>query len=403
MERVRATLLSPKRAQRSAAQTSLFCLVVCAALCAVHCAIANAADWPQWRGPNRDGISSETGLLTSWPADGPRVVWKISGVGEGYSSPAIAKGRIYTQGQRGEQQYVLAFDAVTGKKLWETPTGSAFRHRQSGNGPRGTPTVDGSRVYAMAADGTLACLEAATGKVIWSQNVVRKYGGSVILYGISESPLVDGDRLIVMPGGAGASVVALDKLTGDLRWKTGSDQAGYSSAIVADVGGLHQVLALTGDALLSIKADDGELLWRYTKVSDRVLGVATPIYHDGYLFVSTAFDTDCALLKLSPRAMSEVYFKRAMMTYFYFSTPVLVGDTLYSYSNSILTAMEFKTGKVAWKHHSVGRGSVIYADKHLYVLGEDGRWPWSRRRRRRIKKSRASTYRQTSTRPERLL
>ena len=334
--------------------------------------IAGAADWPQWRGPNRDGLSSETGLLAVWPASGPTVVWKITGLGEGYSSPSIALGRIYTQGQRGDRQYVLAFDVMTGKKLWETPTGVVFRHRQAGNGPRGTPTIDNGRVYALAADGTLVCLEAATGKVIWSQNVVQKYGGSVILYGISESPLIEGDRLIVMPGGPDAAIVSLNKFTGALQWKTGSEGAGYASVIVAEIGGVRQALALTGDALLSVKIDNGELLWRYTKVLTRSIGMATPIFHDGHVFVSTAFDTDCALLKLGPRTMSEVYFKREMMSYFYFSTPVLVGDTLYSYANSILTAMDFKTGKVAWKNRSVGRGSMIYADKRLYVLGEDG-------------------------------
>src|SRR6266404_1618418 len=334
--------------------------------------IVSAADWPQWRGPNRDGISSETGLLTSWPTGGPRALWKTSGLGEGYSSPAIAEGRLYTQGQHGGKQSVMAFEASTGKKLWETPTAPAFHHQQAGNGPRGTPTVDSGHVYAMAADGTLVCLDAATGKSIWSQNVVQKYGGSGIMWGMSESPLVDGDRLIVTPGGPGASVVSLNKLNGGLQWKTGSDEAGYSAAIVVDIGGVRQVLALTGKSLLCIKEDDGELLWSYTKIITKWPGMATPIYHDGYLFVSTAFDADCALLRLGPRTMSEVYFKHAGMNYFYYWTSVLVDDTIYGYSNSVLTAMDFKTGKVIWKDRSVGKGSVIYADKHLYVLSEDG-------------------------------
>src|SRR5215831_9708559 len=153
---------------------------------------AIAADWPQFRGPHRDGISSETGLLTSWPTGGPRVLWKTSGLGEGYSSPVIVQGRLYTQGQRGDRQYVLAFDAATGKKLWEKPTTVAFHHQQAGNGTRGTPTIDSGHVYAEAADGMLVCLDAATGKVIWSQNMVQKYGGTQIWWGIGESPLIDG-------------------------------------------------------------------------------------------------------------------------------------------------------------------------------------------------------------------
>ncbi len=330
---------------------------------------ASAADWPQWRGPNRDGISGETGLLAIWPAGGPPVVWKTTGLGEGYSSPAIAKGRAYTQGQRGDQEYVFAFDVKTGKKLWEVPTGRAF-NEQRGNGPRGTPTVDGERVYAMAADGTLVCLDAASGKVIWSQNVVEKYGGSVIHWGISESPLIDGNRLIVMPGGPGASIVSLRKLDGSLQWKAGSDQAGYSSAIVADVAGVRQVLALSGEAALAVVEDTGELLWRYPKIANRTANIATPIYHDGHVFVSTAYGTGCALLKIEPRTMSEIYFSRDMKNHY--STSVLVGNTLYGYDNTILTAMDFKTGRVAWKDRSVGKGSVVYADKRLYVLGEDG-------------------------------
>lgn len=331
--------------------------------------IANAADWPQWRGPNRDGISGETGLLPSWPTGGPRLLWKATGLGEGYSSLAVVKDHIYTQGQRGNQEYVFAFDVKTGQKLWETPTSRAYSNDR-GNGPRGTPTIDGDRLYAMTGDGVLVCLSTATGKPIWIENVAQKYGGRIPGWGFSESPLVDGNRLIVMPGGNGASLVSLDKLTGNLQWKTGSDSAGYSSAIVASVGGVRQVLALSGSSAMGVMEDNGELLWRYTKVSNRTANIATPIYHDGEVFVSTAYGTGCALLKLGPKTMSEVYFNGDMKNHY--SSSVLVGDMLYGYSDSILTAMKFNTGAVAWKNRSVGKGSVIYADKRLYLLGEDG-------------------------------
>ena len=331
--------------------------------------IASAADWPQWRGPSRDGISSETGLLTSWPSGGPKVVWKANGLGEGYSSLAIVSVRIYTQGQHGKQEYVLAFDVSTGRKLWEVPTTRSFSN-DKGNGPRGTPTIDGARLYAMAGDGTLVCLDVATGRIVWSQNVVKKYGGSVANWGMSESPLVDGGRLIVMPGGRGASLVSLDKRDGGLQWKSGSDEAGYSSAIVAEVAGVRQVIALSGESATAVMEENGEMLWRYPRIANRTADIATPIYRDGYVFVSTAYGTGCALLKLGPKMMSEVYFNRDMKNHY--STSVLVGDTLYGYSDAILTAMDFKTGKVLWKNRSVGKGSVLYADKHLYVLGEDG-------------------------------
>ena len=332
-------------------------------------AAPRAADWPQWRGPNRDGISSETGLLAAWPPAGPRLVWRATGLGEGYASIAVARGRLYTQGQRGSQQFVMACDVKTGSKLWETPTSARSFRESRGNGPRGTPTVDGDRLYAMAADGTLASLDAATGKVIWSQNVVQKYRGAMIEWAFSESPLVDGDRLIVMPGGPGASLVSLNKLDGTLQWKAGSDQAGYSSTVLAEVEGVRQVVALSGESAFGVRVDNGQVLWRYDRVSNSTANIATPIVHDGHVFLSTDYGTGGALLRLGARGASEVYFTREMMNHY--STSVLVGDVLYGFSNSILTAMRFRTGQVLWRHRSVGKGSLVFADKFLYVLSEE--------------------------------
>jgi outer membrane protein assembly factor BamB len=333
-------------------------------------AAPRAADWPQWRGPNRDGISSETGLLAAWPPAGPRLVWRATGLGEGYASLAVARGRLYTQGQRGSQQFVMAFDVKTGSKVWETPTSSRSFRESRGHGPRGTPTVDGDRLYTMAADGTVASLDAATGRIIWSQNVAQKYGGAMIPWAFSESPLVDGDRLIVMPGGRGASLVSLNKLDGTLQWKAGSDEAGYSSAVVAEVEGVRQVVALSGASAFGVRVDNGQALWRYARVSNSTANIATPIVRDGLVFLSTGYGTGGALLKLGAKGASEVYFTREMMNHY--STSVLVGDVLYGFSNSILTAMRFRTGEVLWRHRSVGKGSLIFADKFLYVLGEDG-------------------------------
>jgi outer membrane protein assembly factor BamB len=331
---------------------------------------AQAADWPQWRGPDRDGISSETGLLSSWPSGGPKVVWRISGLGVGYSSFSIVGGRMYTQGQRGKQEFVLALDVKTGNKLWETVTSRDFENDR-GSGPRGTPTFDNGKLYAMSGEGAVVCLDAATGKIIWQIDSVKKFGGSVPHWGYSESPLIDGDRVIVMPGARGASLVSLDKRTGDVQWKTGDDQAGYSSAILADVGGAKQVIVLSGQSAFGVQESTGELLWRYDKVSNRTANIATPIYHDGAVFLSTNYGTGCALLKLNPKkGMQEVYFNRDMMNHY--SSSVLLDGVLYGYSNALLVAMDFKTGKQLWKDRSVGKGSVTYAEKHLYALGEDG-------------------------------
>jgi outer membrane protein assembly factor BamB len=276
-------------------------------------------------------------------------------------------------GQRGNESFVLALDTGTGKKVWEAPAGSAFRERR-GHGPRATPTIDGDRLYALSADGTLVALEKATGKRLWGYNVVQKFGANVINWGMSESALVDGDRLFVTPGAKGASVVALNKKTGDLIWKSQSDEAGYSSLIAFDVGPTRHLVAFTGEAAVGLSAQNGELLWRYDKVSNRTANIATPIHRDNHIFVSSDYGTGAALLKLSAAGGSvkadEVYFSREMRNHY--SSSVLVGEYLYGFSSTILTAMKFLTGEVAWRDRSVGKGSVIYADGHLYCLGENG-------------------------------
>lgn len=339
----------------------------------VFASIALTADWPQWRGPNRNGISAETGLLDSWPAGGPHLVWQAQGLGEGYSSFAVVGERLYTQGQQGDKQFVVSFNVKTGKQVWKSTTGRSFRERR-GNGPRGTPTVDGNRLYALAADGRLVCLDTVTGKQIWGVSLVEDFQGRLPNWGFTESPLVDGDRLIVTPGGGGASVVALSKTTGDLIWKSQSDPAGYSSPMAFDFGGARRVVVLTAKGVLGLDMRNGELQWRYDRVANRVANIATPIIHGGHIFVSTDYGTGCALLRLGSSAGSmsatEVYFDQDMRNHY--STSVLVDEHLYGFSSSILTAMKLATGEVAWRHRSVGKGNCIVAEGNLYCLGENG-------------------------------
>jgi len=335
--------------------------------------LATAADWPQWRGPQRDGISRETGLLNEWPSGGPRQIWQTKGLGQGYSGLAIAQGRLFTQGQSADGQFVLALDIATGKRLWETPTGPAYA-QDRGAGPRGTPTLDGDRLFAMAGEGTLISLDAQTGKVMWKMNVMEKFGGQVPHWGVSESPLVDGSNLIVTPGGPGAAIVALNKKTGDLVWKSQSDPAAYSSAIEAEVAGIRQIIAVTADAVVGLRASNGALLWKYDKASNRTANIATPIFQNGLVFLSSAYGTGCALLKLTAQGdsvnASEVYFTKEMQNHY--STSVVVDGNVYGFSNAILTAMNLQSGQVEWRDRSVVKGSVAYADGKLYLLSEDG-------------------------------
>jgi outer membrane protein assembly factor BamB len=327
-------------------------------------------DWPQWRGPNRDGISKETGLLKQWPTGGPPLVWKATGAGGGYSSFSIVNGRLYTMGLRGDREYIIAFDVATGKEIWATAHGSAFRNDR-GDGPRGTPTVDGDRLYALGGSGDLSCLDTKTGRTIWTMNVLSKFGGSNTKWGISESPLVIGEKVLVNAGGPGASIVALKKTDGSLIWKSQSDEAGYSSAIPVEVGGVTQVVFFTGSRAVGLDLRDGRLLWEYSRPSNDVANVATPVARLNRVFISSDYGTGGGLVEIKADGKAqEVYFTKDMRNHH--SSTVLVGDYLYGFSSSILTAMRFDTGEIAWRDRSVGKGSLVFADGNLYCFSENG-------------------------------
>ena len=334
-----------------------------------------ASDWPQWQGPNRNGLSSETGLLARWPSGGPKPIWSTSAVGGGYGSVAVVGNRVFVQGARADRQSVLnVVQKADGKDVWSKalgPSGSNDR----GSGPRGTPTVDGDRVYALTEQGDLWCLKTADGTAIWTRNILREFGGRQIPWLISESPLVDGANVIVTPGGPRAGIVALDKMTGKTVWTSQqlSDEAGYASPIVADVGGVRVYMTLTSEAGVGVRASDGKLLWRYQQVANDTANVATPIFHENTVFYSSAYGTGAALLKLTAAngdvSAQQIYFTRDMQNHH--GGLVLVNGYLYGFHNSILTCLEFATGKVLWRDRSVGKGALTYADGNLYILSED--------------------------------
>ena len=332
-----------------------------------------SADWNQWRGPARDGLSTETDLLAEWPENGPELLFEASGLGSGYSSFAFSGERMFTQGQKNGKQFLIALDSESGTILWETEHGSTYSNNR-GSGPRGTPVLDGDRVYALGGDGSLVCALQADGKIIWQIDLLKRFGGRNTSWGLSESPLIDGDRLIVNAGGPGAGVVALNKATGKALWRSQDDEAGYSSAVPAEVGGIRHYVLLTGEGAVGLRAEDGELLWRYGRVSNSTANVATPIVRGDRVFVSSDYGTGGALLQLKASGggvvAEEVYFTREMRNHY--SSSVLIGDTLYGFSSRILTAMQFATGEVLWQDRSVGKGQVIFADGRLYLLGEDG-------------------------------
>jgi outer membrane protein assembly factor BamB len=332
------------------------------------------ADWPQWRGPDRTGLANETGLLKSWPAAGPAVVWSVSNLGEGYGSVSIKADRLFVQGVKGQDSVVFCLNLADGKPVWMTPLGARLG-QDRGPGPRGTPTIDNDRAYALAENGELACLKTKDGSVVWRRNILKDFGGRNPRWLISESPLVDGDRLIVTPGGEGASIVALDKMTGKTIWTTKelSDEAGYSSCIVADVQGLHSIVGFTGRAGVGVRAADGKLMWRYEPVSNRTANITTPVVYDNKVFYTSAYGTGCALLGLKAQSgevkAEEIYFNREMMNHH--GGVVLVNGYLYGFNNAILSCIEFATGKTVWRDRSVGKGTLTYADGNLYLLSEN--------------------------------
>ena len=340
-----------------------------------HAQVPAPADWPQWRGPERTGISRETGLAKEWPASGPQVAFTISGLGNGYGAVAVAGDRIFVQGLRNGQSLVHSLNRTDGQYVWSKSLGSGASNDR-GPGPRATPTVDGDRVYVLSETGTLICLSVGNGTTLWQRNILRDFNGRNIQWLISESPLVDGNHLIVTPGGSGATMVALDKMTGRTVWtsKDLSDGAGYSSPVVADVQGVRVIATLTDQAGVGVRASDGKLMWRERSAANGIANIATPVFSGNRVFYTSAYDTGGSLLTLTRQGeelrAQETYFTRNMQNHH--GGVILLDGTLYGFSDAILTAIDFASGRRLWQHRSVGKGALTYADGRFYLVGENG-------------------------------
>ena len=327
-------------------------------------------NWPQWRGPNRDNLSSDTGLMKEWPRGGPGKVWEASGLGAGYSSVIVADGKIFTMGDLRDGAYAMALD-MGGKPLWKRkigPTGGGPP------GPRSTPTYDSGNVFVLGQDGSLACLDASSGDVKWHKNLEHDFGGTMMSgWGYSESVLVDGDKVICTPGGPKGTLLALNKNGGQEIWRTKewTDSAAYSSPIQVEIGGKRQYIQLTGESVAGVAAEDGKVLWRADRHGNTAV-ISTPVFKNNQVFVTSAYDVGCNLFKVTPDngqfSVREVYANKNMKNHH--GGVILLGDYVYGFSDPELVCLEFATGKVKWKNRSVGKGALTYADGNLYLRAE---------------------------------
>ena len=336
-----------------------------------------AADWPQWRGPQRDGKSAETNLLRDWPKSGPKLLWQTAEAGLGYSGPAVAGDKLFGLGATENGEFAFCLEAATGKQVWRTEIGKYFDN-DWGGGPRSTPALDGDRVYVLGANGDLACLEAGTGRKVWAKNLESDFGGKYqSSWGYSESPLIDGDKLICSPGGKRGTVAALSKADGALVWRAEelTDDASYASAVPATLGGVHFYALLLASGPCGVAADTGKVLFRSTIAANPVAVIPTPVVDGSYLYASSGYNAGCGLLELAAAdgkvEAKEVYRDKNMINHH--GGIVKVGDYVYGYTDKnrgSWACQEFKTGKLVWTSTKLDKGSVLYADGRLWCYGQ---------------------------------
>jgi outer membrane protein assembly factor BamB len=356
---------------------------------------SHAADWSQWQGPYRNAVSNETGLLKEWPAEGPPLAWKATGIGKGMGGIAVSKGRIYTTGDDAQQTaWLYALNEADGKPAWSAKIGPGGN---PGNmfkpfGPRATPTVEGDRVYILSQTGDFVCF-TTEGKEVWRVNYVKDFGGIMPVWGFGESPLIDGDKIICTPGAEDATMMALDKATGKPIWKCtvpegptgnkgflGTSGAAYASAIAVDFEGVRQYVQLTATTLVGVAATDGKLLWRYDRASNtHRINCTTPVYHDGMVIAASAYDAGGGAVKLSKDAdggitAKEVWFTPRMKNHH--GGMIVVGDCLYGSAGGneggYLLCLDLATGKQLWMEREAPKGALTLADGRLYLRTERG-------------------------------
>jgi len=369
-------------------------LAVAVVTVAMSLPLLRADDWPQWRGPERTGLSKETGLLKEWPKDGPKLLWQLKEIDYGFSTPSVVGDRLYLLSNKGlDDEFIQALAVKDGKQVWSTKLGNVGpNEKMPYPAARSTPTVDGDRIFALGSDGDLVCMKTADGAEVWRKSLRKDLEGKPGSWAYAESPLIDGDVLVCTPGGDKATLVALNKKSGEVIWKASvpagagggggrgrmaGNTAAYASPIVATVGGVKQYIQFLGGGLVGVAAKDGKLLWRYNKVTGTT-NCTTPLFHDSCVFVSAinrqGSGSGGALVRLTAEgdgvSAKEVYLIKDLANHH--GGVVRVGDAIYGTNNSSLVCIDFKTGETKWDNRSVGKGSIMAADGRLYVRSEKG-------------------------------
>jgi outer membrane protein assembly factor BamB len=342
---------------------------IVAALCLTACSFTQAADWPQWRGAKRDGISTETGWLAQWPKDGPKQAWKTN-VGIGCASVVVAGGRVFAIGNKSDTDTLVCLDATTGKEVWHFSYGAPLDPNMYEGGPNTTPTVDGSFVYTIGRKGQLFCLSANKGEVVWSKDYLRDYGAQAPQWGYSGTPLIVGNLLIADVGGNGASAVAFETTTGKEMWKQGSDKAGYSSPVAFEYAGKQCAAIFNASGLVVREVATGKEVLRHQWKTSYDVNAATPIIQGDRILIASGYSKGGALLQMTGGDTKVLWQSKSMRSKF--SSPILWKGNLYGFDESTLACLDFATGDVKWSQSGLGMGTVLIADGKLIVLSENG-------------------------------
>ena len=337
---------------------------------------ASTLEWSQWLGPNRDGISLETNLLTEWGVTRPQILWRSS-IGDGFSGISIANGRGYTMAAMEGKEYIYCFDILNGQEIWRFQSGEIYLDSMGGHGPRSTPTIEENLLFTMSAYGKIYALDTQSGQEIWSHDLKRKFGGKTPRWGFSASPLIEENLVLIeVGGGTNASLVAFDKNNGNIVWKSDNSKiGGYSSPIAITSYGIRQAIFFTGNYLVSVAPKDGTVYWKYPWETSYDVNASTPVLIPGdKLFISSGYGVGAATLQMRNKNESidvaEVWRSKVMKNQF--GTAVLHDNYLFGFDGRILVCINADTGEEMWKQRGYGQGTLILADNHLIILSDKG-------------------------------